>query len=162
MAGDPVGPWGNSRRGGTPVAQAVDRFLNLPDVREFLGASRKVRAGSACARTSAGEHCNRQALLHCVKRASVVQPRVVNARWHGGAVLAPAQGVYASCNDVVRAIMGADVMQSVAHLVPDLLNHIHVLLYQGRSARTRCQQALSRGFGGARAQPRVSLGCSAV
>jgi hypothetical protein len=33
---------------------------------------------------------------------------------------------------VVGDAMSADVMRSVAHLLPDVLQHIHVLLYQVR------------------------------
>lgn len=40
------------------------------------------------------------------------------------------QGNYSSCSDVVGKHMSADVMQSVEHLVPDILNNIPVLLYQ--------------------------------
>ena len=37
---------------------------------------------------------------------------------------------YESCNEVVGEIMANDTMQSVKHLLPDVLEHIHVLLYQ--------------------------------
>lgn len=45
---------------------------------------------------------------------------------------APADLTYAACSKEVDAIMGHDVMKSVAHLVPDLLDRSHVLLYQGQ------------------------------
>jgi hypothetical protein len=37
---------------------------------------------------------------------------------------------YVSCSKVVGRVMGADVMRSVKHLLPDILDHMHVLLYQ--------------------------------
>lgn len=40
------------------------------------------------------------------------------------------QGDYVSCSKVVGEIMAEDTMQSVKHLIPDLLNHLPVLLYQ--------------------------------
>jgi vitellogenic carboxypeptidase-like protein len=45
---------------------------------------------------------------------------------------APPDLVYAACSKEVDAILGHDVMKSVAHLVPDLLERSHVLLYQGQ------------------------------
>ncbi|GAX77586.1 hypothetical protein CEUSTIGMA_g5030.t1 [Chlamydomonas eustigma] len=39
---------------------------------------------------------------------------------------------YVSCNKVVGEKMAADTMQSVKHLLPDVLEHIPVLLYQGQ------------------------------
>ena len=41
-----------------------------------------------------------------------------------------AQVEYKSCNKEVGAIMAEDTMQSVKHLLPDILNHLPVLLYQ--------------------------------
>lgn len=38
---------------------------------------------------------------------------------------------YESCSAEVAQALGADVMQSVAHLVPDLLEAYPLLLYQG-------------------------------
>jgi hypothetical protein len=40
------------------------------------------------------------------------------------------QGEYTSCSKVVGELMGEDTMQSVKHLVPDLLRHLPVLMYQ--------------------------------
>lgn len=37
---------------------------------------------------------------------------------------------YVSCSDAVRDAMRGDVMRSVKDLLPDVLHHIHVLLYQ--------------------------------
>ncbi len=37
---------------------------------------------------------------------------------------------YVSCSDAVRDAMRGDVMRSVKELLPDVLRHIHVLLYQ--------------------------------
>jgi vitellogenic carboxypeptidase-like protein len=45
---------------------------------------------------------------------------------------APQDLTYAACSKEVDAIMGHDVMKSVANLVPDLLARSHVLLYQGQ------------------------------
>jgi hypothetical protein len=39
---------------------------------------------------------------------------------------------YESCSDVVGQAMAADVMRSVKYLIPDILSHIPVLLYQVR------------------------------
>jgi vitellogenic carboxypeptidase-like protein len=44
----------------------------------------------------------------------------------------PPQRRYESCSPVVDSVMGADVMRSTAHLVPDLLAHGHVMLYHGQ------------------------------
>ncbi|KXZ46405.1 hypothetical protein GPECTOR_44g8 [Gonium pectorale] len=62
--------------------KSVDRFLNLPEVKEALRALPNI--------------------------------------------------TYVSCSDAVRAAMGADVMRSVKHLLPDILARIPVLLYQGQ------------------------------
>jgi vitellogenic carboxypeptidase-like protein len=45
---------------------------------------------------------------------------------------APQDLTYAACSKEVDAIMGHDVMKSVANLVPDLLQRSHLLLYQGQ------------------------------
>jgi vitellogenic carboxypeptidase-like protein len=45
---------------------------------------------------------------------------------------APVGLVYEACSKEVDAIMGHDVMKSVANLVPDLLARSHVLLYHGQ------------------------------
>jgi hypothetical protein len=50
------------------------------------------------------------------------------------------QGNYSSCSDVVGQAMSGDVMQSVAHLIPDILEHIHVLLYQVSLVRARARR----------------------
>lgn len=47
-------------------------------------------------------------------------------------VNAPQHLIYAACSKEVDAVMGHDVMKSVANLVPDLLDRSHVLLYQGQ------------------------------
>jgi vitellogenic carboxypeptidase-like protein len=47
-------------------------------------------------------------------------------------VNAPAGLTYEACSKEVDAIMGHDVMKSVANLVPDLLERSHVMLYQGQ------------------------------
>jgi carboxypeptidase C (cathepsin A) len=39
---------------------------------------------------------------------------------------------YVSCSKVVGDKMAADTMQSVRHLLPDVLEHMPVLLYQGQ------------------------------
>mmetsp|Transcript_37071 Transcript_37071/g.82444 ORF Transcript_37071/g.82444 Transcript_37071/m.82444 type:complete len:527 (-) Transcript_37071:417-1997(-) len=39
---------------------------------------------------------------------------------------------YSSCSEVVGDIMAADTMRSVKHLLPDVLDHLPVLLYQGQ------------------------------
>ncbi|EFJ43651.1 hypothetical protein VOLCADRAFT_65725 [Volvox carteri f. nagariensis] len=70
------------RTEGYDPTKAVDRFLNLPEVKEAMRADPDVR--------------------------------------------------YASCNGVVGEAMAADVMRSVKYLIPDLLSHIPVLLYQGQ------------------------------
>jgi vitellogenic carboxypeptidase-like protein len=44
----------------------------------------------------------------------------------------PGPKVYESCSHLVDKRMGADVMHSTAHLVPDLLAHGHVMLYHGQ------------------------------
>ena len=44
------------------------------------------------------------------------------------------QVIYQSCSKVVDEIMAADTMQSVKHLLSDVLEHIPVLLYQVRAA----------------------------
>eukprot|EP00197_Chlamydomonas_leiostraca_P013626 CAMPEP_0202860512 /NCGR_PEP_ID=MMETSP1391-20130828/2179_1 /ASSEMBLY_ACC=CAM_ASM_000867 /TAXON_ID=1034604 /ORGANISM="Chlamydomonas leiostraca, Strain SAG 11-49" /LENGTH=416 /DNA_ID=CAMNT_0049539683 /DNA_START=7 /DNA_END=1253 /DNA_ORIENTATION=+ len=64
--------------------QAVDRYLNLPEVREAMGARK-------------------------------------------GAPLP-----YTSCSEAVGRAMAGDTMRSVAHLLPDILAHLPVLLYQGQ------------------------------
>lgn len=62
--------------------KSVDRFLNLPEVKEAMRARRNI--------------------------------------------------TYVSCSDAVRDAMRGDVMRSVKDLLPDVLHHIHVLLYQGQ------------------------------
>jgi vitellogenic carboxypeptidase-like protein len=47
-------------------------------------------------------------------------------------VNAPAELTYEACSKEVDAIMGHDVMKSVANLLPDLLERNHVMLYQGQ------------------------------
>ncbi len=41
---------------------------------------------------------------------------------------------YVSCSEAVRAAMGADVMRSVKGLLPDVLAHLHVHVYQACTA----------------------------
>lgn len=38
---------------------------------------------------------------------------------------------FVACSDEVAHAMGPDVMKSVKHLIPDILAHIPLLLYQG-------------------------------
>lgn len=42
---------------------------------------------------------------------------------------------FVSCSDKVGRVLGADVMKSVKHLIPDLLANYPVLLYQGKRRR---------------------------
>ena len=45
---------------------------------------------------------------------------------------------YTSCSDLVDTILHADVMKSVAYLVPDLLTELPILLYQGMGLAQAC------------------------
>lgn len=49
---------------------------------------------------------------------------------------------YSACSKAVDAVMGHDVMKSVAHLVPDLLARSHVLLYQGQASSSSSRSIL--------------------
>lgn len=52
--------------------------------------------------------------------------------------LQSAQVEYKSCNKEVGEIMAEDTMQSVKHLLPDILNRLPVLLYQVGLQAFRC------------------------
>lgn len=67
--------------------KTVDRYLNLPEVKEALGVDRRTQ--------------------------------------------------YVSCSPAVAEAMGPDVMRSVKHLLPDILERLPVLLYQVISRGTR-------------------------
>lgn len=47
--------------------------------------------------------------------------------------LGAANLTFVSCSAEVERILGPDIMRSVAHLVPDILEHLPILLYQGSS-----------------------------
>lgn len=99
--------------------QAVQRYLQQSEVKV-----------GGCAHG----HCAR--VFDCVSCACTP---VLAGPFQAHATLQAALGVpedveFVSCSDEVAVAMGPDVMRSVLHLVPDVVEAMPVLLYQGLHA----------------------------
>jgi vitellogenic carboxypeptidase-like protein len=58
-------------------------------------------------------------------------PVVMISVWSQEAMHAEPGATFEACSAEVADAMGPDVMKSIKHLIPDILAHIPMLLYQG-------------------------------